>query len=207
MRAYALVAAAIGWFGLVLQYALVAQLDMPPSLVTRTINYFSYFTILSNIFAATTLTFAAFPSGSRLADFFTRPSVRGGVAIYMTVTGLVYFFLLRHLRPPEGWAFIADATLHDLMPLVYAAFWLLFATSGTLRVKNALVWLAFPLVYMTYSLLRGPVSGFYPYPFIDVLKLGYPQVFTNIGMLVVGFVLLALILAGLDRAIGRARAG
>ena len=65
----------------------------------------------------------------------------------------------------------------------------------------------FPLVYVTYWLLRGPIMGYYPYPFLDVTKLGYPQVFTNSAMLLVAFVVLALVLVAVDRAIGRKRAG
>ena len=133
-------------------------------------------------------------------------TVRGGVAAYMTITALVYFFLLRNLRPLEGWALVADRTLHDVMPLAFVAFWLLAATTGTLRVKHALVWLIFPAAFAIYSLIRGAYSGRYPYPFLDVAKLGYPQTFTNIAMLLTGFVVLALILVALDRAIGKRRA-
>ena len=91
------------------------------------------------------------------------------------------------------------------MPVLFVGFWLLAATTGTLRVKNALVWLIFPVAFTIYSLIRGAYTGRYPYPFLDVAKLGYPQTFTNIAMLMVGFVVLALILVALDRAIGRRR--
>jgi hypothetical protein len=205
LRVFVAVAAAVGWFALVLQYVLLVRRSLPIDLLTRTINFFSFFTILSNIMAALTLTFAAFPFASAPARFFTRPSVRAGVAAYMTMTGLVYFFLLRHLRSLEGWAFVADRTLHDVMPILFVGFWLLAATTGTLRVKNALAWLIFPAAFAIYSLTRGAYTGRYPYPFLDVAKLGYPQTFTNIAMLMVGFVVLALVLVALDRAIGRRR--
>ncbi|HEY8268549.1 MAG TPA: Pr6Pr family membrane protein [Xanthobacteraceae bacterium] len=207
MRVLVAIAAAIGWFALVLQYVLLVRRSLPIDLLTRTINYFSFFTILSNIMAALTLTFAAFPLTSAPARFFTRPSVRAGVAAYMTITALVYFFLLRHLRSLEGWALVADRTLHDIMPVLFVGFWLLAATTGTLRVKNALVWLIFPAAFTIYSLIRGAYTGRYPYPFLDVAKLGYPQTFTNIAMLLAAFAVLALILIALDRVIGRRRTG
>jgi hypothetical protein len=203
MQLYALVAAAIGWFGLVLQYLLVAQHHS--ALLTWTINFFSFFTILSNVLAALVLTIAALP-GDRSAGFFTRPSVRAAIALYMTVTGLVYFFVLRHLWHPEGWSFVADATLHYLMPLIYLLFWLLFATSGALRAKDAFVWLVFPVVYVVYTLIRGAAIGYYPYPFLDAAKLGYPQVFANIAMLTVGFTAIAFVLVALSRTIAKRRA-
>jgi hypothetical protein len=60
-------------------------------------------------------------------------------------------------------------------------------------------------VYFAYSLWRGHLLAVYPYPFIDVERLGYPQVFVNAGGLLVGFVVIALLLMGIDRQIGRRR--
>ena len=54
-------------------------------------------------------------------------------------------------------------------------------------------------VYFGYALWRGHLLAVYPYPFIDVDKLGYPQVFVNAGGLLAGFVLIALLVVGLDR--------
>jgi hypothetical protein len=69
------------------------------------------------------------------------------------------------------------------------------------------LWVIYPLVYFAYSLLRGHVLAVYPYPFIDVEKLGYPQVFINAGGLLAGFVLIALLLIGWDRWLGRRAKG
>ncbi|RON29211.1 Pr6Pr family membrane protein, partial [Pseudomonas brassicacearum] len=56
----------------------------------------------------------------------------------------------------------------------------------------------YPLVYFAYALLRGHLLAAYPYPFIDVSTLGYPQVFLNAGGILVGFVAIALLAVGLD---------
>jgi len=45
------------------------------------------------------------------------------------------------------------------------------------------------------------VWGLYQYPFIDVDRLGYPQVFINAGGILAGFVLIALVVVGLDKII------
>lgn len=206
MRVLIAIAAAVGWFGLVLQYGLLLGRNLPTDYLTRTINFFSFFTILSNILAALTLTFAAFPSSSAPGRFFSRPSVQGAVAAYMTMTGLVYFFLLRHLRPLEGWALVSDRILHDVMPVVFVVFWLFVASNGTLKVKNTLVWLIFPVIFAAYSLVRGAYTGRYPYPFIDVSKLGYPQTFVNIAALMLCFIALGLSFIALDRWIAKRRA-
>ena len=65
--------------------------------------------------------------------------------------------------------------------------WVLFVPKGTIRWRSALVWLLYPLVYAVYSLIHGAVTGFYPYPFINVGELGYDKMFLNMGVLVLVF--------------------
>ncbi|MNY80216.1 hypothetical protein D3C86_2211600 [compost metagenome] len=48
-------------------------------------------------------------------------------------------------------------------------------------------------------MLRGHLLATYPYPFIDVDKLGYPQVFINAAGVLVGFVVIALVVIVVDR--------
>jgi len=73
---------------------------------------------------------------------------------------------------------------------------------GTLRAKQVLSWLIFPLVYAGYTFAHGALSGFYPYPFLNVTKLGYPQVLLNCVLLTVGFSLLGLFVVVIDRWMG-----
>ncbi len=107
--------------------------------------------------------------------------------------------LLRHLWHPEGWQWLADELLHDIMPLLFLGYWWRCVPKGTLRVWHIALWVIYPLLYFAYSLLRGHLLAVYPYPFVDVDKLGYPQVFINAGGLLVGFVVIALLAIGLDR--------
>jgi hypothetical protein len=70
------------------------------------------------------------------------------------------------------------------------------------RWKSAVVWLGYPLVYAAYSLIHGAVTGFYPYPFINVSNLGYDKVLINMAVLVLVFLGLGLALIGIDRRMG-----
>ena len=69
--------------------------------------------------------------------------------------------------------------------------------------RDALPWLIYLLAYCAYLLLRGYLIGAYPYDFIDVGELGYPQMFINAGMVVLGFTLLSLLVVAVDRWRGR----
>ena len=87
--------------------------------------------------------------------------------------------------------------------LTYLAAFGLFMFLGTLRLRHIGLWVLYPVLYFAYILLRGHLLGAYPYPFIDVEKLGYAQVFVNACGILAGFVLVALVVVGLDRWRGR----
>jgi hypothetical protein len=195
-RIYAGVFAAVGWF------AIVGQFILTP---TSAGNYFSYFTILSNLLVAATLTSAALMPDSAIARFFARPVVATSTAVYITVTGLVYYFLLAALYDLEGWTKQFDHILHYVVPPAYVLFWLAFVRKGTLHVGSIPWMLIAPLAYGVYTLARGPIVGWYPYPFVDVTELGYPHVFRNIVEFVIFFAFVSSIYVLIDRLVGRFR--
>ncbi|WP_426234449.1 Pr6Pr family membrane protein [Pseudomonas sp. TWP3-2] len=194
-------AATLGWAGLSIQLYLIffARLSVDASLLGGLVSFFSYFTVLTNTLVAVVLTCAVTDGDSAARRWFLLPSVSSAIAVSITVVGLAYSALLRHLWHPEGWQFIADELLHDVMPLLFLTYWWFCVPKGTLRLKHLPLWLIYPLVYFAYALLRGHLLGAYAYPFIDVAQLGYPQVFLNAGGILVGFLLIALIVIGLDR--------
>ena len=193
-------AATLGWAGLGIQLYLIfiARLSVDASLLGGLVSFFSYFTVLTNTLVATVLTCAVTPRESAARRWFLQPWVSSGVTVSIVVVGLAYSLLLRHLWHPEGWQFIADELLHDVMPLVFLGYWWFCVPKGTLRLWHLPVWLIYPLVYFAYALLRGNLLGAYAYPFIDVAVLGYPQVFINAGGILAGFVGIGLAVIGLD---------
>ncbi|WP_122611866.1 Pr6Pr family membrane protein [Pseudomonas viridiflava] len=193
--------AVLGWAGLAIQLYLIlfARLSIGASLLGGLVSFFSYFTILTNTLVATVLTCAVTERESAARRWFLQPWVSSGIAVSIAVVGLAYSILLRHLWHPEGWQLVADELLHDVMPLLFLGYWWCCVPKGTLRLWHLPLWLIYPLVYFIYALLRGHLLGAYAYPFIDVAVLGYPQVLANAGGILVGFVLVGLLVIGLDR--------
>lgn len=158
-------------------------------------NFFSYFTVLSNCAAVVLLAFlVARPALAYAARFSV---ARGAVTLYMVVTGLVYAVLLAPASADVGltipWV---DAVVHELAPIYILLDWLVDPVGRRLPVRQAALWLIFPAVYLVYSLLRGPIADWYPYPFLDPDhgSLGYWNVaITSVGILITIVVLAALL--------------
>lgn len=195
------VAAVLGWAGLSAQMYLIlgTRWEIGASLLGGLISFFSFFTVLTNTLVAVVLTCELTVRESAAKRWFLQPSVSSGIAVSIAVVALAYSLLLRHLWHPEGWQWLADELLHDIMPLLFWGYWWCCVPKGTLCPRHIVLWLIYPLVYFAYALLRGHLLGAYPYPFIDVSTLGYPQVFINAGGILVGFVTIALVVVGLDR--------
>ena len=85
---------------------------------------------------------------------------------------------------------------------LYIVDWFVFVPKGRVSARSIPWWLLYPVGYAAFSLLHGAVTGFYPYPFLEVRQLGYERVLLNMGLLTAAFAVLGLILVGIDRLLG-----
>lgn len=203
MKRFVAAAALAGWVGLAIQQYLIfySRWTSGASLLGGLVNFFSFFTVLTNTLAVVVLSYALIKRDSPAKRFFLAPAISSGIAVSIAVVGLAYSLLLRHLWQPEGFQFIADELLHDVMPVLFLVYWWRCVPKGTLQLKHIGAWVIYPLVYFAYVLLRGHLLGQYQYPFIDVDTLGYPHVFVNAGGILAGFVVIALAVVGLDKSL------
>ena len=196
---YRVVVSALGWFAIILQYWLIASTRSGPDLVAWTVNYFSFFTTIGNILVALAMTLPWLASRSRLAQWLLRPSVRTVIVAYIIVVGLVYHLMLRNLYNPQGWRLACVIILHYVIPPLFIIDWLAFVQKRDLSWKILFGALALPVLYVAWTLGHGAVTGFYPYPFINVARFGYAQVLMTIGAMIAAFVCLILALVGIGR--------
>ncbi|MBI5906876.1 Pr6Pr family membrane protein [Candidatus Saccharibacteria bacterium] len=140
------------------------------------LNFFSFFTIESNIFAAAIFALTGLVLLVNKKDD-KWVMLRGAATLYMVITGIVYVLLLsgleESLQTTLPWV---NTVLHYLMPAVVLADWLVAPANRHINFKKALVWLGFPVAYVIYSLIRGPVANWYPYPFLNPTEHGYLSV-------------------------------
>ena len=147
---------------------------------TTAVNFFSFFTVLSNTGSVVVLAVVGV-WGLRHARAAVPLSLGPAVALacvttYMLVTGVVYNTLLRGIELPQGttvpWS---NEVLHVIGPIFLLLDVLVGSSPARLPWRAVLGILVFPLLWVAYTLVRGPLvtnpttaaAWWYPYPFLD----------------------------------------
>jgi hypothetical protein len=190
--------AIVGWFAVVLQLYLII-INRVVSLSETIVRFFSFFTIQSNILVAVCFTFLWLKPKSKWGLFFSKPKNTTAITLYITIVGLVYNAILRFLWAPTGFQKVVDELLHLVIPILVLLYWILFVPKKTLEFKNIFPWLIFPAVYLVYTLIRGAFFSFYPYPFIDVILLGYNKVLINSFFMLLAFLFFGILFIGIGK--------
>ncbi|NLA11133.1 MAG: Pr6Pr family membrane protein [Firmicutes bacterium] len=160
-----------------------------------------YFTIQSNILVALALLyFLLSPENGRI-----RIIVRGSVLLSIIITGLVFHTLL---VPQFGELFgggidLSGHLTHTIAPVGFLLDWLLFERKGLMQPADLPFWTLYPLLYWLFSIWQGAETGFYPYFFMDVSTLGYGGALLWLAALSAFFLIIGLLLLGIDRLLAR----
>lgn len=192
--------------GIVLSYVYGPHNEIADA-VTRNVSYFSFFTVQTNIIVALAALLPVVVPRSVPGRIFDNPSVRTAIANYIIVVGVVYHILLAPLWNPEGLNLLSLVILHYITPAMFVADWLLFNENGETRWISSFRVLIYPAIYAAYSLTRGAMTGWYPYPFIDVADLGYAIALRNMAALAAAFIVLQLVLVGIDKSLALMKYG
>jgi len=155
---------------------------------SNVVNFFSFFTVDANVASAVVLLIGA---GLGVAGRSVDPGwfavTRASVTTYMVVTGIVYNLLLRGIELPQGstlgWS---NEVLHVVAPVYLLLDWILAPGRRALGAKRIWPILVFPILWVVYTLVRGPfvvdqvydTDYWYPYPFLnpDTSANGYSSV-------------------------------
>jgi hypothetical protein len=163
-------------------------------------DFFSYFTVEANTLAVISLMVSSFALAagrtSRTLSYF-----RGAVTLYMTTTILIFIVLLSGYPSSELTAVPWDNTvLHYIMPIVIIVDWLIAGRVAAITYRSAVIWMAFPLAYLAYSLVRGPIANWYPYPFMDPSTHGYLGVAITSVVIAIILAVITWVIASVPRS-------
>jgi hypothetical protein len=198
-RIFLAVLAITAWFALAAQLYIIIRYRNN-SVAATVVQYFSYYTILTNLMIAwvTTSLFI------RREDTSKKQKMLTAILVYIMTVGLTYNVILRSLWKPEGLQLLADNLLHTVIPVLYLVFWIAFVRKQSLQWKDIFSWLIYPLVYLIYILIRGAYYGVYPYPFIDAAQLGYAKVTVNALAVTAVILIFSLLFVGIARLFRKA---
>jgi len=193
---------ALAWTNLlvIFGHSLTESVQAGESALAVLVGLTSFFTIWTNAAVALTLTVPLVLPNTRLGRFFRRPDVVTAVAASITFVMLIYHLLLSGQVNPEGIALVTDILAHYLIPVLFVGYWWVVSPKETLRWRDPLIWLSYPLAYQVHVLVRGLLTDFYPYPFVDVGELGLVSVLGNTLGIGAVFVVISLVFVAIGRA-------
>jgi hypothetical protein len=154
----------------------------------RAANAFAFFTIQSNLLAGLGSLLLAMRADRR-SEGFAVLRLSGLTAI--TVTGIVFHAVLARTLDLDGWDAVGNELVHTVVPVMTVVGWLAAGPRGRIGARTVWLSLIFPVCWLAFTLIRGAIAHWYPYPFIDVTQLGYFKAAVNC-------VWVALLLLGLS---------
>lgn len=192
----------LGWFAVFLQLYLIIE-NRVVSVPETIIRFFSFFTILTNILVAVCFSVLWIKPKNKLELFFLSSKTLTAITLYILIVGIVYNLILRFLWSPTGLQKIDDEILHLIIPILVLIYWAKGVQKKNIEYKNILPWLIYPFLYLVYTIISGHFFNFYPYPFIDVMQLGYTKVFTNSFFMVVAFLIVGVLLIWISKILNK----
>jgi hypothetical protein len=196
------VTVAVACGGLALEFYSIANDARHGSLAHASIKFVSFFTVIANLLAALALLVPLLSRRCRVSRFLSKPAVRTAITGYLVIAGATFGLLLRPSK--EGVLdFLANLLMHYATPMLVSIDWLLFVPKGRLP-WTMLGWsLIVPIVFGAWTTVHGDFTGWYPYPFVNVTRLGHSQVYINLGALLIVFTCVAAVLTMADHLLGR----
>ena len=182
--------------------ALVSQIvekvvndDMVPG------EYFSYFTIQSAMITIVVLAVGGVLALRSTTDTVLYTTIRVSVLAYAVVTAGVYNALLRGI-PDEGYVTAAwpGEIMHVWIPLFVVLDWFLSPGRPALRWTALRIVVIYPLVWVAFTLVRGGLTGWFPYPFLE-----FSTGFVSVALYIVAIAAFIIGIASIGIAYSRRR--
>jgi hypothetical protein len=151
-------------------------------------NFFSYFTIQTNILITVyyLLTFISNVKG-RKNEGRAPAYARMSIIVYAGIVAVVYWALLAvEYFPVDPAGLFANLALHLVLPASVFVFLLIDKPRSAASRVSLFYVLLYPAVYCVYTMVRGSITGWYPYFFMDPQKTGgvIPLIFSLLGLMV-----------------------
>lgn len=143
----------------------------------RALHFFATFTALMLILVAATSHFFAKSGQSSKTTIVVHLSTLLGLIV---VTVMQYAFLA---KPLEGFPLVSDLMIHAIVPGLYILAWFVFGPAVRLSVATVAASFIIPTIWLLATILRGMITGWYPYDFINPAFDGVVMAVRNVSLL------------------------
>ena len=176
-------------------------------------EYFAYFSIVTAIVAgsfllATGLGLIRNKEGSKKTEI-----ARLSLTVAMIVVGVVYHALLADAAGDvrDGdyvWPVLPNEVIHTYGPILIVIDYLLSHKAFRIKLRAALWVAVFPLTWLVFSVIRGLVTNWWPYWFINPNEEGgVPGMLTYIAAITAFFLILGFLVLGVKKLIQKIASG
>lgn len=172
-----------------------------------------YYTILSNLLIFAYYLVLSIHDLLKPSKETRLPNLQGAFTLMISITGLVYHFLLAPqigTENPYGIDPLANTLVHSYVPLAVIIDWIFFVSIPNPKRLKPLYWLNIPLgywliaiIYASFKIPFALTGKYYAYFFIDINQLGFTRVLLNILLLSTFFLVLGYLLRFIKQWQGR----
>jgi len=174
----------------------------------RPAEYFTFFTITSCLLTGIALTMGGLRVLRNQPETKFLTLFRLTMAASMVIVGVIYNALLTDSVDARDigydWPVLPNLVLHTYMPILVFLEWLIARTAVPLKLKSVFWVLVYPLTWLAFSIVRGLVTNWYPYWFLNPNEDGgIPQMLQWILTIAAFFVVLAVTLMPAQKALAK----
>ena len=175
----------------------------------RPFEYFAYFSIVTAIFAGALLITTGLRLMSQVDDTKRLEIARLSLTVAMIVVGVVYHALLSDFANDvrDGdyvWPVFPNEFIHTYGPVLIVLDYLLSTKGFRVRMRAALWVAVFPLLWLVFSVIRGSLTDWWPYWFINPNgEAGLVGMLSYIAGITVFFLVLGFAVLGLKKLFQR----
>ena len=176
----------------------------------RPFEYFAYFSIVTAIFAGALLLVVGVRALRNLEEGKRLEIARLSLTVAMVVVGVVYHALLSDVANDvrDGdyvWPVFPNEFIHTYAPILIVLEYLVSQKTFNIRLRAALWVAVFPLVWLMFSVIRGSITNWWPYWFINPNgEAGFIGMLSYIGAITAFFLTLGFIVLGVKKLLRKA---
>jgi hypothetical protein len=177
--------------------------------IFRPFEYFAYFSIVTAIVAGLFLITTSFGLLLDIEDTKWVEIARLSMAVALIVVGVVYHALLadvaNDVRDGDyAWPVLPNQIIHTFAPILAAIEYLISIKAYRIRLRAFLLVAVFPLTWLVLSIIRGTMTNWWPYWFINPNgEAGLFGMLSYIAAITVFFLVLGVSVLGVKQLLRR----